>query len=273
MSPVPSNEPSTWKKIFAPLLMVLAIGGKFLAKFKFLALPFLKYFPIILKTGGSMLLSIWVYAMFWGWKFAAGFVVLIFIHELGHVFAARWVKLDVSAPMFIPFVGAHILMKDMPPNARIEAIVGIGGPILGTVGALGCHVIYTQTGDAYWLALAYTGYFLNLFNLIPLTPLDGGRICAALSPWLWIPGLFGLIWLMFQRQSFNPVFFLILIAALPQVWRLFWSKTDEQRRYYTVSPAHRFIIALSYFGLAALLFYQKEEAMAALNAMGHWRSY
>ena len=150
-------------------MFILVLGAKFFSKIKFFILPAMKYLPVLLKTGGSMVLSIGMYAMFWGWKFALGFVVLIFVHELGHVFAARWMKLDVSAPVFIPFIGAHILMKEMPPNARIEAIVGIGGPILGTVGALICHVIYTQTQDPFWLALAYTGYFLNLFNLIPLS--------------------------------------------------------------------------------------------------------
>jgi Zn-dependent protease len=111
-----------------------------------------------------------------------------------------------------------------------------------------------------------------LFNLIPLTPLDGGRICAALSPWLWIPGLFTLIWWMFQRQSVNFVCVLILIAALPKIWSLFWSKTDEQKRYYEVQPVYRFMIAVCYFGLAGLLFFQKEEAMSVLQGLGHWRS-
>ncbi len=131
-----------WKKVFGPALLVLALVAKFFSQIKFFILPALKYLPVLAKTGGSMIVAIWVYAMFWGWKFALGFVILIFIHEMGHVLAARWMKLPVSAPFFIPFIGAHILMKQMPPNAKVEAIVGIGGPILGTVGALGCHVIY-----------------------------------------------------------------------------------------------------------------------------------
>ncbi len=132
-------------------------------------------------------------------------------------------------------------------------------------------LLYNHTQDSFWLALAYSAYFLNLFNMIPLTPLDGGRICAALSPWLWVPGLVILIGLMFQMKSFNPVMILILIAAVPKVIGLFRAKTDEEKRYYEVSPRDRFMVAASYFGLMALLLFQKEEAITALKEMRHWQ--
>jgi Zn-dependent protease len=256
--------------MMGPVLTVLLIAAKFFSKIKFLIVPLLKFLPVLAKTGGTMVLTIWVYAMFWGWKFAAGFVLLIFIHELGHVWAARWMKLPVTAPVFIPFIGAHILMKQMPPNARVEAIVGIGGPIAGTLAALIPHAIYFQTEDAFWLALAYSGYFLNLFNLIPLTPLDGGRIVAALSPWLWIPGLLFVVALMVARESFSPILILILIFAMPKVIGLFRSHTPEENRYYEVAPKHRFLIALSFFGLAGLLLLLKEDAMSTLESIGRW---
>src|SRR5262249_46500674 len=147
------------------------------------------FIPVLLKTGGTMLLSIWAYAQAWGWQFALGFVLLIFVHECGHLLAARRLGLNVGAPVFIPFMGALIALKEAPRNAWIEAQVGIGGPLLGTAGAAICYAIYRQTGNELFAALAYTGFFLNLFNLAPVGFLDGGRIVTALSPWLWLVGI------------------------------------------------------------------------------------
>lgn len=270
LEPQPNLQPSPFKRAMGPLAAIGLVTLKFFTKVKFLLLPVLKFLPMVIKTGGTMVLSIGAYAMLWGWKFALGFVILIFMHEMGHVLAARWVNLKVSAPVFIPFLGAHILLKEMPPNARIEAIVGIGGPVLGTMAAMACQVVFVLTREPMWLALAYSGYFLNLFNLIPLTPLDGGRICAALSPWLWLPGLAVLIWMMIDRGSVNFVMILILCAAVPKVWSLFKHQDDHQRRYYEVALIHRVIIAIAYFGLTILLFFQKEEAILALQQLQHW---
>jgi Zn-dependent protease len=212
----------------------------------------------------------WVYTMFFGWKYAVGFVLLILVHESGHLIAARWCGLKVGAPVFIPFMGAFIALKEAPPNAWIEAIVGIGGPVAGTVGAIVCHNVFTITQDPIWLALAYSGYFLNLFNLIPAGFMDGGRIVNAISPWLLLPGLGVLVWFMVE---FGPNFLLILILllALPKVWRLFWSRTPEEQMYYELAPAKRMIMGVCYFGLAGLLFYQMQSVMEELAAMGQWR--
>src|SRR5580698_6094131 len=210
------------KKFFAPVGVALLVCLKFLAKFKFL-LPFL-------KTGVTMVISIWAYAVFWGWKFALGFVLLIFVHECGHLIAAKWCHLKVTTPAFIPFVGALITLKEQPQNAWIEAVVGIGGPILGSVGAAVCVGIYYVTGNPLFMALAYTGYLLNLFNLMPVGFLDGGRIVTALSPWLWLVGL--AVLLFFTITQFNFILLLILITSLPRLFSLFRRKTDEERRYY-----------------------------------------
>jgi len=133
-------------------------------------------------TAGSMLVSLIVYAFVFGWRYAAGFIALLFVHEMGHYIAARQRGLDVGAPTFIPFVGAWIELKQMPHDAETEAYVGLGGPLLGSVGALACYWA-ARSYDAPWLlAVAYAGFFINLFNLIPLSPFDGGRITAVLSP-------------------------------------------------------------------------------------------
>ena len=131
----------TFKKFIGPLVIVAIFVVKFSAKLKFLLLPILKFFPVILKSGGTMLLTIWIYAALWGWKWGVGFVLLLLLHECGHLVVARWFGLPVSAPMFIPFMGAFIALKEAPRNAWVEACVGIGGPILGSAAAFACHVI------------------------------------------------------------------------------------------------------------------------------------
>src|SRR5688572_13945870 len=130
-APPKQSGASMLKKIFGPVLVVAILLLKWGAKLKFLILPLIKFFPAILKTGGTMILSIGAYALASGWKFAVGFVLLIFVHECGHLVAARRLGLRVGAPVFIPFMGAFIALKDAPKNAWIEAQVGIGGPILG----------------------------------------------------------------------------------------------------------------------------------------------
>lgn len=236
------------KKFFGPVGVALLVCFKFLAKFKFL-LPFL-------KTGLTMLVSVWAYAIFWGWKFALGFVLLIFVHESGHLLAAKKVGLKVTTPAFIPFVGALITLRELPPNAWIEAQVGIGGPLLGAVGAAACVGIYYLTGNPLFMALAYTGFFLNLFNLAPISPLDGGRIVTALSPWLWIVGYAILIFMVFTH--FNLILLLILVVSLPRLFSLFRRKSEAERRYFEVTPARRMIMGAMYFGLILFLVWGME---------------
>lgn len=248
LPPVPQPAPSPGKKGW---IGVLAAVGLLLFKFKSLLVPVLKFFPILLKTGGTMFFTVWVYAMMWGWAFAAGFVVLIFIHELGHVIAARQVGVKVSAPVFIPFVGALILLKEAPQNAWAESKIAIGGPLLGSIGAAACYLLYPLTGNALFAALAYTGFLLNLFNLAPLSPLDGGRIVTALSPWLWLVGLVILGGLMVIH--FNFIIFLVIVMSLPRLFSLFRGKTIEEINYFQVTPAQRWIMGTLYIGLAALL--------------------
>ena len=231
--------------------MVGVLIVKFFAKLKFIILPALKFFPVILKTGGTMILSIGAYFLLWGLWFAVGFVLLIFVHETGHLVAAKRLGLKVGAPVFIPFLGAYIALKEAPKNAWVEAQVGIGGPMLGTLGAGICELIYLATGKPIFQGLAYAGFFVNLFNLAPLTPLDGGRIVAALSPKLWIVGLAIMVLLMAMQPNFLLV--LILILALPRLLTLFRAKSEAEKRYFEVTPRQRVTMAVMYFGLIALL--------------------
>lgn len=204
-------------------------------------------------TGGTMLLSLVVYAFIFGWRYAAGFVVLLLVHELGHYIAARQRKLDVGAPTFIPFVGAWIELKQMPHDAETEAFVGLGGPLLGSVGALACYFV-ARSYDATWLlAVAYAGFFLNLFNLIPLSPFDGGRITAVLSPRVWLLGVPVLVGLFIYRPS--PMLILMAILAAPQVWKAIRYRADsaEAQTYYAVSARTKWEYGFYYIVLAAFL--------------------
>src|SRR5206468_7017179 len=137
-----------------------------LAKFKtaLLLLPKLKLFA----SSGTILVSLAAYALLWGWSFAAGFIALLFVHEMGHVIALRREGLKASAPMFIPFMGAVIAARSLGENALAEARVGLAGPILGTVGAARCIPPYLTTPNDMFRGLAYIGFLRNLFNLLPL---------------------------------------------------------------------------------------------------------
>lgn len=228
-----------------------------LLKFKgivFLVLGKLKFMFILLKLGkfastiGSMLFMIVMYAQIYGWTFGAGFVILLLIHEMGHYITAKAIKLDVSLPIFIPFVGALITMKDEPKDAVIEAKLAMGGPLIGSLGALICLILGFLFKEEVFVALAYTGFMLNLFNLIPLHPLDGGRVVSAISPKLWLIGIpIGIIALF---KAFNPIIILLLILGVIKVIEQHKS-TDKS--YYEVKTSTRWIFALSYFGLMLLL--------------------
>jgi Zn-dependent protease len=244
--PAPSN-PGGLKKALGPL----AFLGILLAKFKAFLIPALKFFPVLLKTGGTMLLSIWVYAQIYTWWFALGFVLLIFVHECGHLLAAKRIGLKVGAPVFIPFMGAVIALKEAPRNAWIEAQVGIGGPLLGALGACACYGIFLLTGNPLFNGLAHVGFFLNLFNLSPIGFLDGGRIVTALSPWFWLVGTVIIGLLLFAH--FNFLLLLIFVFSLPRLFSLFRPRSTEEARYYEVTPDQRWIIGGLYFGLIALL--------------------
>lgn len=254
LPPPPPPGATGWdkfKRFAAPIGIILLLLLKVGSKLKFLVVPLLKFFPTLLKTGGTMFVTIWVYATMWGVWFAVGFVLLLFIHELGHLLAARKCGLKVGAPVFIPFMGAFIALKEAPRDAWIEAQVGIGGPMLGTLGAAVCEVIHLATGNELFRALAYTGFFLNLFNLAPVGFLDGGRIVTALSPWLWIVGFAIMVGLTITRPNF--ILFLILIFSVPRLFSLFRRQSDEERRYFEVTSGQRWTMAIMYFGLIVLL--------------------
>jgi Zn-dependent protease len=206
----------------------------------------------LLTSFGSAFVSIAAYALIWGFPFAVGFVALLFLHELGHVIQLRREGVKASAPMFIPFLGAVIAAKSMGRDAAAEARVGLAGPVLGSIASLVPLAIWLATGSDFWRALAYIGFFLNLLNLLPVLPLDGGRAMAALSPWIWLVGFAGLVALAFFFP--NPILVLVLLFGGMETWRR-WKlrNTPEGRSYHAIPARTRALVAAIYLGLAALL--------------------
>jgi Zn-dependent protease len=202
-----------------------------------------------LTTGLTALVSIGAYALLFPWQFAVGLVVLIFIHEIGHVIVLRRYGVAATAPVFIPFMGAFIGMKQLPKNATMEAYVGLGGPVIGSLGAFAAYFVYRATGHELWLVLAYIGVILNLFNLLPIMPLDGGRIAGAISRWIWVAGYGLAVLVMLIRPS--PILLLVLVFGAGETWNAIRGR--GQNDYYTVPVNERATIALLYFGLMALL--------------------
>ena len=227
----------------------IIVAGAFVLKFGKAALLLIPKAKL-LTTSGTMLVSLAAYSLIWGWKFALGFILLLFVHEMGHVIQLRREGIPASAPMFIPFLGAVVMAKSLGDDATAEARVGLAGPVLGTLGSLALLPVAITTGQDFWYALVFTGLFLNLFNLLPVVPLDGGRAMAALTPWMWFVGLFGMVLLALVYP--NPIIFLILLFAIMETYRRWKARKEggeEVATYYRVKPAHRLAILAVYLGL------------------------
>ena len=249
-APQPAHKPPAWKRAGgiagAAALILLKFGAKL--KALLLLLPKLKLFT----TSASMLVSIAAYSLIWGWSFALGFVLLLLVHEMGHVLQLRREGIKASAPMFIPFLGALVAMKELPKDAGAEARVGLAGPVIGSIGCLVPVGLYALTGNELFQALAFVGFFLNLFNLLPVLPLDGGRAMAALSPALWLAGFALLIAVTLLYP--NPIMLLVLLFGGVETYRRWKArKQPEAQAYHRVSRRTRFGVAAVYLGLAALL--------------------
>ena len=245
----PAHRPP-WRRALGVLGVIGLVVLKFGAKLKgaLLLLPKLK----LLTTSASMLVSIGAYTLIWGWRFAVGFVLLMLVHEMGHVLQLRREGIPSTPVMFIPFLGAVVGMKELPKDAAAEARVGLAGPVMGSLGALVPLALWGITGDEFWQALAFVGFFLNLFNLLPVLPLDGGRAMAALSPWMWFVGYGLLVGLTLAFP--NPIMILVLLFGGLETWRRWRDrKSPESRAFHRVRPATRAAVAGVYLGLAITL--------------------
>jgi Zn-dependent protease len=256
------------RRLGSALAGLAALAAKFGAALKALlvALPNLK----LLTTAGTALVSIALYSLFWGWTFAVGFVVLLFVHEMGHVLQLRREGIRASAPMFIPMMGAVITSRSLGENALAEARVGLAGPVLGSLGAAAVALVGALTSSDMLLALAYVGFLINLFNLLPVVPLDGGRAMAAMAPWMWFVG-FGALLVMLFALPFNPILAIIVLFGGFELWRR-WNLRKNgsiaQAAYYRVAPRHRLMVAAVYIGLAVALAFGMAETHILVSG-GH----
>lgn len=236
------------------ILGVLVVVGALLLKFGKVLLVSLKFlkFGAILQTGGTMLVTAWVYSVALGWPFAVGFVLTILIHELGHVLAAKAYGVPVSAPMFIPGMGAFIAQKSPAPTVFAEAVIAIAGPIAGALAGLFCWIVFALNGSELFLGIAHVTFLMNLFNLTPIYPLDGGRVLGAISKWFMIPGMIILGVLFATGVIRNPLILIIILTSLPHIFlsfkggKLFASDVEA-------NGMEKVVMGVGYVALAGIL--------------------
>lgn len=206
-----------------------------------------------LASLGSMILTVGTYSMFFGLPYASGMVGLILVHEVGHALVMKQRGIPFSPMVFVPFMGAAIAMKRQPRDAWEDALVAFGGPVLGSIGA-GVVGVAGHTMDSQLLiALADFGFMINLFNLLPLGSMDGGRIAGALSPYMNLAGVGMGAGLAYTGAIHNPVFYLILLAGGYETFQRFYNPGALPPNYYKITPYQRAVIGFGYAGLIASL--------------------
>jgi Zn-dependent protease len=203
----------------------------------------------LLFTMGSMFVMIWFEAVRYGWRFGVGFVVLLLIHELGHGLAIKRAGLAAGYPLFIPFVGAVISLKGQIRSPLVEAGIALAGPVAGAGASAACVALYFATHGRLWLALAHAGFFLNLFNMTPLAPLDGGRAARVFSRNAWILGLAVVVGLFVLTRAPQ----LLLIGFFAVTHALARRQAARDPALASVTPEARRGVALDFFGLTGFL--------------------
>ena len=254
--PTPGDHPASGRRWKAASGTAVGIG-LFFAKFKsllfaLLNLKWLLFGSKFLLTGFSFLASIFFYAAFFGWKFGIVFVLLIAVHELGHVIFVRGYGFKTPAMVFVPGLGAFTTWNaDGKQTVYQESVIAFGGPLLGTLGGLVCFAYGAITNEPFWYAAANTAFFLNLFNMIPLGVFDGGRMTGAISPVLWIAGFVLVIVAAIAFHWWSPILLLIVIFSIPRVVSVWRGTLDS--RFYAVTARERIVMSIAYFGLLAVL--------------------
>ncbi len=215
-------------------------------------------------AGGSFVVTIAAYTTQAPLAVALGFVVITLIHEVGHAVAIRAKGLRAGFMVFIPFIGGAVTLKDQARSVYDDAVIGLAGPAAGTATSLICLQIYKWTDDPLWLLIAFLGFSLNLFNLVPIGMLDGGRISAAISKWMWVFGG-GLIVYKIIDQP-NPLIIVIAVLAAFQVYASL-NREDTDPQYFEITGAQRAAIAVLYFALVIFLGHQTWMSYSRLEML------
>ena len=231
---------------------------------------FVKYGGLLLlkfgavKTLLTLAISFGAYAIFYGPWFAAGLVLMILVHEMGHVVEIRRQGMKATAPLFIPFFGAAIFQKTHATDALHQAQIGIAGPLAGTLGATAAFVLYGATHNEVLLLWAYLGFFINLFNMIPVGMLDGGWILAVVSKWFQLFGLAVLVLAVFYI-GFSPIVLIIVLLGLPTLLDRF--RNDRSPYYQSVPMPARYAMGTAWILLTAYLAFAMFQAHGLLQGL------
>lgn len=249
-----AKKPST----FGPIAGVLGVLGVILLKFKGAALIALKALSLVklgwlLKGFSSMALSLGIYIMMFGWRYAVTIIILLYIHEMGHFIFMHFYGLKPKAPVFVPFVGAYTAMTTIPGDLATHAWVAYAGPFIGGIAAFASYWLGIATGNTFLIAAANTGAILNLLQLVPIKPFDGGFIAQSISRWLFIPGALLLAYLAWTLRS--PLLIIIAVVAIFVMISQMRKGEDPEAARYPTTPIQRIFISVSYIGLAIALAY------------------
>lgn len=215
-------------------------------------------------AGGSIVATVAAYAMTkYPFRLVIGFVLITLVHEIGHAVVIRAKGLRAGYMVFIPFVGGAVTMKDQARTAYDDAQIGLAGPIAGTFASLVALQIFKWTDHPLYLLIALAGFILNLFNLLPIGPLDGGRVSAAVTKWMWVIG--GGILTYKAISQPNALLILVLVLSLFQVYASILREKED--KYYEVTGAQRAAIAVAYFSLVIFLGHQTFIAFERVAAL------
>jgi Zn-dependent protease len=278
--PVVSTDPAPPRKEKRPLTRAISgfllLVGLALLKLKGFAILLFEKFRVLLVNpfegfgaiqfavaGGSMLVTIGAYATKFRFGLVVGFVLITLIHEIGHAVVIRSKGLRAGFMVFIPFIGGAVTLKDQPRTAYDDAQIGLAGPIAGTLASLVALQVYKWIDDPLYLLIALTGFILNLINLIPLGVLDGGRISAAVTKWMWLIG--GAILTYKAVTQPNALLIVILVLAIFQVYASILREKEDN--FYEIAGVQRLAIGVAYFSLVIFLGHQTYMALARVEAL------
>jgi Zn-dependent protease len=269
-------KPSNFKRFVSGALVA---AGFILIKLKAVLLLFLEKGRLLMVNpfegfgawqfalaGGSVVATIAAYS----WKryprgLIIGAVLITIIHEVGHAVVIRAKGLRTGIMVFIPFIGGAVTIKDQPRSVYDDAQIGLAGPLAGTFASLAALQIFKWTANPLYLTIALAGFALNLFNLLPLGMLDGGRISAAITKWMWLFGGAALTYKTINQP--NALLILVLVLSLFQVYASIVRENSEE--FYRVTGGQRAAIAVAYFALVIFLAHQSIMAFDKLGSIAH----